>query len=89
MKSASLSIFDPVLIGSLRDQIAGDFAARIYDSIPEVSDCLDFEAEASETPAKKRHFERASQLLFSRRRELQSQISTMVSNRFEDALLLG
>lgn len=86
MTSASLSVFDPALIDGIRDQLADDFAWRIFDAIPDISECVEFEAEACESFSAKQAFERASQLLYSRRRDLESQIAAAVRRIFDEKL---
>ncbi len=88
MKSASLTVFDPGLIDGVRSTIADEFARRIFDAIPDISDCIEFEAEACDSAAGKRRFERASQMLFSRRRELQAQTAMVVRRIFDEKLEL-
>ena len=86
MTSASLSAFDPTLIDGVRDQLAEDFAQRIFDAIPDISDCIEFEADACDNAAGKKRFERASQLLYSRRRDLQSQTAVVIRRIFDERL---
>ena len=86
MTSASLSVFDPALIDGTRDQLADDFARRVYEAIPDISDCIEFEAEACESAAGKKRFERASQMLYSRRRDLQSQTAAATRRIFDESL---
>jgi hypothetical protein len=69
IKLTSLSAIDPTLIDGVRDQLAQDFARRVFDAVPELSDCIDFEARACTSAIGKRRFERASQLLYLRRRD--------------------
>ena len=63
MTSASLSALDLTLIDGLKDQLADEFARRIFDASPEISDCIEFEAEGCNNVTGKKRFERASQLL--------------------------
>ena len=86
MTSASLSVFDPSLIDGTRDQLAENFAQRIFDAIPDISDCIEFEAEACDNSAGKQRFKRASQLLYSRRRDLQAQTAAAVRRIFDEKL---
>ena len=88
MTSASLSALDPTLIDGLRNQVAMDFATRVFNAIPDISECIEFEAEAAEGAAAKRRFERASQLLYARRRDLESQAATTVRRLFDERLAL-
>ena len=70
MTSASLSVLDPTLIDGIRNQLADDFARRVFDAIPDISECVEFEAEACTSVTGKQRFKRASQLLYSRGRDL-------------------
>ena len=86
MTSASLSALDPTLIEGARSQLAEDFAKRIFDTVPDISECIEFEAEACNNVAGKKRFERASQLLYSSRRDLQSQVSAVFRRIFDERL---
>lgn len=86
MTSASLSVLDPTLIDGIRDRLADDFARRIFDAIPDISDCVEFEAEACEPGKEKQGFERASQLLYARRRDLEVQIAAAIRRIFDEKL---
>lgn len=86
MTSAALSGFDPTLIDGIRDQISDDFARRIFDAVPDVSECVEFEAEACDSAAGKQRFEQAAQILYSRRRDLQSQTAATVRRIFDERL---
>lgn len=86
MTSASLSAFDPTMIDDVRDHLADGFAQRIFDAIPDISECIDFEAEACVNSTGKKRFERASQLLYLRRRDLQSQTAVVVRRIFDEKL---
>ena len=86
MMSASLSVLDPALIDGFRSKLAEDFAQRIFDIIPEISECIEFEAEACTNGAGKKRFQRAAQLLYSRRRDLQSQTAAIVCRIFDERL---
>ena len=86
MTSASLSAFNNTLTDGIRDQLADDFARRIFDTIPEISECIEFEAEACDVPTKKRRFERAAQMIFARRRDLQLQTTAAVRRIFDERL---
>ena len=86
MTSVSLSALDLTLIDGLKDQLADEFARRIFDASPEISDCIEFEAEGCNNVTGKKRFERASQLLYSRRRDLQSQTAAVVRRIFNEKL---
>lgn len=86
MTAASLSVLDPTLIDNISDQLANNFAQRIFDAIPDVSECIEFEAEASASSAGKKRFARAAQLLYSRRRDLQSRTAGVVRRIFDEKL---
>ena len=87
MTSASLSVLDPTLIDGIRNQLADDFARRVFDAIPDISECVEFEAEACTSVTGKQRFKRASQLLYSRGRDLQSQSAAVVRRIFEERLV--
>jgi hypothetical protein len=87
MISASLSVFDPTVIGSIRDQLADDYAKRIYDAVPDVSECVEFEAETCDSSAEKERFERASQMLSFCRGDLQLQTAAAVRRIFDESLI--
>ncbi len=86
MTSISLSTMDPNLIDGVRDQLAQDFAQRVFDAATDVGECLDLEAEASISATEKKRFERASDLLLARRRDLQTHAATVVSRLFDEKL---
>lgn len=86
MTSASLSVFDPTLLDGIRDQLADDFARRVFDAMPDISDCVEFEAEACEPGKARQGFERASQLLYSRRRDIELQIAAAIRRIFDEKL---
>ena len=78
MTSASLSVLDPALIDGFRSKLAEDFAQRIFDIVPDISECIEFEAEACANTTGKTRYQRASQLLYSRRRDLQAKTAAVV-----------
>ncbi len=86
MHTTSLSVLDPTLIEGVRTQLAEDFARRIFDTIPDISECMEFEAEACNNATGKKRFERAAQLLYARRRDLQSQVSAVLRRIFDERL---
>ena len=63
MTSASLSMLDPAIIDGIRDQLAESFAQRIFDAVPDICECIDFEVDACDSPSGKKRLERASQLI--------------------------
>ena len=86
MLTTSLSALDPTLIEGVRTQLAEEFARHIFDSVPDISECIEFEAEACINTAGKKRFERASQVLNARRRDLQLQVSTVFRRVFDERL---
>lgn len=86
MSSLFLSILDPTLIDGVRDRLAQDFAQRIFDAIPDISECIDFEAETCSSAPERKRLERASQLLFSRGRDIQTQTADIVRRIFDKKL---
>lgn len=86
MSSLFLSALDPTLIDGVRDRLAQDFAQRIFDAIPDISECIDFEAEACSNATERKRLERASQLLFSRGRDIQTQTAEIVRRIFDKKL---
>ena len=87
MTSLSLSTLDPNLIDGVRDQLAQDFAQRVFDAAADVRECLGLEAEASISAPERTRFERAANLLLSRRRDLQTHTATVVSRLVSEKLL--
>ena len=86
MTSTSLSALDPTLMEGVRAQLAEEFSRRIFDTIPDICECIEFEAEACHNVAGKKRFERASQMLYARRRDLQSQTSAVFRRIFDERL---
>ncbi|MEO8385104.1 MAG: DUF1631 family protein [Betaproteobacteria bacterium] len=86
MIATSLSALDPTLIGGVRTQLAQEFAQRIFDSIPDISECIEFEADACNNTAGKKSFERASKMLYARRRDLQTHLSAVFRRIFDERL---
>ena len=86
MFKTSLSALDPTLIEGVRTQLAEEFARHIFDAVPDISECIEFEAEACINTAGKKRFERASQVLYARRRDLQLQVSTVFRRTFDERL---
>lgn len=86
MTSISLAALDPALIDAVRTPLADDFAQRIFDAVPDVSGCIEFEARDAGVVAEKERFERASKKLFARRRDLQSQAWSVFCRVFDERL---
>ena len=86
MKSTSLAALDPALIEAVRMQLADDFAQRIFDAAPEVSGCIEFEARTSSVVVGKERFERASQMLYACRGELQLRAWSVFRRVFDERL---
>ena len=83
MSNHPLSALNIDLLDSVRDRFAHDFADRVHGAIPEVSEFIEFEAESGKTAADHHHFERASQVLVARRREVQTELALIVAKRFD------
>ncbi len=83
MTLTSLAALDPALIDAVRTPLADDFAQRIFDAVPNVSGCIESEARSSIVVAGKARFERASQMLYARRQELQSQAWSVFRRVFD------
>lgn len=86
MKSTSLTALDPALIEAVRTQLADDFAQRIFDAAPDVSGCIEFEARTSSVVVGNERLERASKMLYARRRGLQSQVWSVFRRVFDERL---
>ncbi|MEO8103916.1 MAG: DUF1631 family protein [Betaproteobacteria bacterium] len=86
MTSASLSFINPTLIDGISDQLADNFSRRVFDAVPDISECVEFESEACTSATGKKRFERASQLLMARRRDLQTQTAAAVRRIFDEKL---
>lgn len=86
MPSTSLSVLDPTLMDDARAQLAEDFARRIFDAIPDVSERIEFEARTCADPAGKKRIERASQLFCALGRDVQSQASAVFRRIFDERL---
>ena len=86
MPTTSLSALDPTLMEGVRTQLAEEFARHIFDAVPDISECIEFEAKACNNAAGKKRFQRASQVLYARRRDLQLQVSTVFRRIFDERL---
>jgi len=77
MTTAFLSALDPALLEGVRGQLADGFAGRVFDAIPEISDFIEFQADARAYPVEQRHFERAAQMLTENRLDLCNQVAVL------------
>jgi len=86
MTSTSLAALDPALIDAVRTPLADDFAQRIFDAVPDVSGCIEFEVRASTVVTGNERFERASQMLYARRQDLQLKAWSVFRRVFDERL---
>lgn len=87
MTTAFLSALDPTLLEGVRGQLADGFAGRVFDAIPEISDFIEFQADARAYPVEQGHFERAAQMLTENRLDLRNQVAVLVRRNLDAKML--
>ena len=86
MATTFLSALNPTLLPGVRDHLAQTFATKIGEVIPEISEFIEFEAEACSGRAEKRCFEQAAVALLAQRAQVQNTIKREFTDRFDARL---
>jgi hypothetical protein len=86
MTYTGLALVDPTLLASVRDQLAATFGHKIAAATPEVSEFIEFEAEAVKSAAEKANFEQAARVLHAARFKIASAVADAFTRRFDEKL---
>lgn len=86
MSYADLTIVDTTLLAGVRDHLAITFGEKIAVVVPDISEFIEFEAEATRNPTDKQCYLRAAHILYTRRNYLAQEIAKEFCARFDDKL---